>query len=108
MKERFSALQISKVIDQALIYQCACPAQVCKAIFELRDLHAYQVGCGGDAANDREVHDTIALATEQAHALMEVCLHDVLVIEGWDLVSFTMPDGLRKKLLNALDDLTFR
>ena len=44
MKEKYNASQVSKVIDQALVYQCACPAQVCRAIFELRELHEYQIG----------------------------------------------------------------
>lgn len=53
MKEQFDAAQISKVIDQALVYQCACPAQVCRAIFELRELYEYQMNCVNDSANKR-------------------------------------------------------
>ena len=41
MKTRFSAVEVSKIIDQALIYQCACPAQVATTILELRDLFDY-------------------------------------------------------------------
>ena len=67
MKERFNASQISKVIDQALVYQCACPAQVCRAIFELRELYEYQMNCANDSVNDQLVHNTIALSTEKAH-----------------------------------------
>ena len=59
MKQRFNASQISKVIDQALVYQCACPAQVCRAIFELRELYEYQMNCVTDSANDEQVHNTI-------------------------------------------------
>ncbi|GAB1489691.1 hypothetical protein MASR2M8_21440 [Opitutaceae bacterium] len=102
MNERFSTSQISKVIDQALIYQCACPAQVCRAIFELRELYAYQVDCANDTANDRLVHETIAASTEQSHALMEQCLARILEIEGWDLTTLTMPESLRKKTLKSL------
>ncbi len=70
MKERYNAEQISKVIDQALIYQCACPAQVCKAIFELRELYDYQINCASDSKNNALVHKTIAAATEASHEIM--------------------------------------
>ena len=97
MKEQFNASQVSKVIDQALVYQCACPAQVCKAIFELRELHEYQTNCANDSVNDEAVHNTIALATEKAHALMEDCLASILKIEGWDMATLNMPEALKKK-----------
>ena len=97
MQETFDSAQISKVIDQALLYQCACPAQVCRAIFELRELHAFQMNCADDTANDRLVHETIAAATEQSHQLMERCLEKILEIEGWDRATLTMPSSLRKK-----------
>ena len=97
MKEKFNSSQISKVIDQSLIYQCACPAQVCRAIFELRELYEYQVNCKNDSANDKRVHGAIALATEQAHVIMEECLSQILEIEGWDKNSLAMPEALKKK-----------
>ena len=97
MKEKYNASQVSKVIDQALVYQCACPAQVCRAIFELRELHEYQMNCASDSANDELVHKTIAQATEKAHELMEDCLTSILDIEGWDKGSLTMPEALKKK-----------
>lgn len=98
MKELFNTAQISKIIDQALMYQCACPAQVSRTIFELRELYDYQTQCANDTANDRLVHETIAAATEQAHVLMEQCLIRVLEIEGWDPSTLTMPESLRKKV----------
>ena len=97
MKERFNASQVSKVIDQALVYQCACPAQVCRAIFELRELHEYQTNCANDSVNDEVVHNTIALATEKSHELLEDCLARILEIEGWDMATLNMPEGLKKK-----------
>jgi hypothetical protein len=97
MKEQFTAVQVSKVLDQALLYQCACPAQVCRAIFELRELYEYQKNCGNAAEQDRQVHERIALATERAHAEMEACLERVLEIEGWDRATLEMPQRLRKK-----------
>jgi hypothetical protein len=102
MKERFTPMQVSKVLDQALVYQCACPAQVCRAIFELRDLYDYQKNCGNDSSQDRQVHERIALATDRAHAEMEECLARVLEIEGWDLATLAMPENLKKKVAKPL------
>lgn len=102
MQQRFDATQMSKVLDQALVYQCACPAQVCRAIFELRDLHDYQLNCANDTTNDRAVHDAIAQSTERAHQVMEECLARVLEIEGWNMTTLIMPESLRKKPLRPL------
>ena len=102
MQERFNAAQVSKVIDQALVYQCACPAQVCRTIFELRELYDYQMNCANSTANDRVVHETIAATTAQAHQLMEECLAKILEIEGWDLATLEMPLSLRKKPAKSL------
>ena len=98
MKEQFNASQISKVIDQALIYQCACPAQVCKAIFELRELYDYQMNCASDNNNNALVHKTIAAAAEVSHEIMEECLKQILQIEGWDQSNFIMPELLKQKI----------
>ena len=97
MIEKYNSAQISKVIDQALVYQCACPAQVCRAIFELRELYEYQMNCASDSANDDLVHKTIAAATEKSHEMMEECLKKILEIEGWDQNTFVMPEVLKKK-----------
>ena len=97
MKEQFSASQISKVIGQALFYQCACPAQICKAIFELRELHAYQMNCASDSGNDERVHQVISRAAQASHQLMEACLQEILAIEGWDQTTFEMPEALKNK-----------
>ncbi len=97
MQEKYHASQLSKVIDQALVYQCACPAQVCRAIFELRELYDYQMNCASDTANDRLVHEAIAQAAERSHEVMEQCLAKVLEIEGWEPATLSMPESLRKK-----------
>ena len=102
MKQQFDSAQISKVIDQSLMYQCACPAQVCKAIFELRDLYRYQMDCLNDSDNDVQVHSAIAQAVEQSHALMEACLTQVLELEGWDVASLEMPEPLQAKIRKVL------
>lgn len=97
MQTKYNDAQLSRVIDQALVYQCACPAQVCRAIFELRELYDYQMKCATDSTNDQSVHHTIAETAAQAHEAMEKCLERVLEIEGWDPENLVMPDGLRKK-----------
>ena len=102
MKTIFAPSQVSRVIDQALVFQCACPAQVCRAIFELRELHEYQMKCVSDSRNDERVHRDIADVAERTHALMEECLIRVLEIEGWDPVSLTMPESLKKKSAKVL------
>ena len=102
MKEQFDPSQISKIIDQSLLYQCACPAQVCRAIFELRELYRYQMECSNDSTNDVLVHQAIAEAAEKSHAHMEQCLTRVLEIEGWDAATLTMPPQLKAKQLKSL------
>ena len=97
MHSKFDSGRVARIIDQALVYQCACPAQVCSALIGLRDLYDYQQKCMDATDNDRRVHETIAAAAAQAHALLEQCLQDVLVIEGWDVQTLRMPDNLRKK-----------
>jgi hypothetical protein len=102
MKEQFTAAQVSRIIDQALIFQCACPAQVCRAIFELRELYEYQVNCANDTQNDKRVHNAIATATEKSHEAMEACLEQILGIEGWDKTTLTLPPALMKKRVKSI------
>ena len=102
MKERYNAEQISKVIDQALIYQCACPAQVCKAIFELRELYDYQINCASDSKNNALVHKAIAAAAEASHEIMEECLKQILDMEGWNQANFVMPESLKQNTFKLL------
>jgi hypothetical protein len=97
VKALFAESDLARIIDQSLVFQCACPAQVSATIVELRDLHRYQMLCAGESDNDRRVHEAIAAAALDAHARMEVCLRQVLEIEGWDLDSMTMPDSLKKR-----------
>lgn len=101
MNLRWSDAQVSRVIDQSLIYQCACPAQVCKEIIGLRQLYKYQQDCLNQTTTDKLVHQRIAEDTEQAHIRMELCLEAVLEFEGWDLQTLTMPAELKKKVLKS-------
>jgi hypothetical protein len=102
LEARYSADDISRIIDQALVYQCACPAQLATTLLELRDLYDYQMKCREDDDTDGRVHDAIAAATAEAHERMERCLDHVLEIEGWDRKTLTMPAGLRKRPTKSL------
>jgi hypothetical protein len=93
---RFSDDQLRQITNQAMIYLCACPAQVARQILSIRELHDYQRGCAGKGALMEKVHSRIAESTVRVHAELEQCLDDVLDREGWDRATMTMPDGLRK------------
>lgn len=95
MNETYSALQLSTIIDRSLVYQCACPAQVCRTLLELRDLFDYQIHCRDLSTTDRDVHAAIAKATASAHAEMERCLDEVLRLEGWNRETLELPEQLR-------------
>lgn len=96
MKTRFSDQQLSHILDQSLIYQCACPAQVVKHVIGLRDLFAYQRDCLNQTDTDVAVHQRIAVDTQRAHAALEECLHAVLLLEQWDMATLKMPVSLQK------------
>jgi len=96
MKTQFSDTQLSQILDQSLIYQCACPAQVAKHIIGLRDLYAYQQGCLNQSDTDVAVHQRIAADAQRAHTVLEECLHEVLVLEQWDMQTLKMPVTLQK------------
>jgi len=102
LESRYSAEDISRIIDQALVYQCACPAQIATTLLELRDLFDYQVKCADSDDTNRRVHEAIARATVEAHARMELCLDEVLEIEGWDRETLTMPEALRSRPTKSL------
>lgn len=93
---RFSEEQISQILDQALVYQCACPAQVCRAILGLRELHQYQEDCLNRTETDTKVHQSIGKSASESHDVMEACLEQILELEGWDMSTLKMPESLRK------------
>lgn len=101
MQHLYSAAQLEKIIDEATIYICACPAQVAKMVSKLRHLHDYQQNCLARESTElnREVHDRIAQATVEAHRIMETCMDDILRIEGWNPETLKMPDDLRELLV---------
>jgi len=93
---RFSDEQLRVIIEQAVIYMCACPAQVAEQMLYLRGLHAYQQRCINSGGLSEAVHRVIAEATSRAHVELEQCLEQVLDMEGWDRGALTMPPGLRQ------------
>jgi len=93
---RFPDWVLQKIIDEATIYFCGCPAQVCKQIVHLRQLYEYQRECSAKVNElTAESHRLIAAATAHAHAELEECLGRVLEVEGWDRTTYNMPPGLR-------------
>lgn len=92
----YTNAQLEHIVDQAMIYQCACPAQVASMMMALRELHAYEQKClSRDDAPLVETHRLISTAAEAAHAIMETCLQKVIAIEGWDAATLNMPEALR-------------
>jgi hypothetical protein len=96
MNKKFSDQELTSIIEEALIYMCACPAQVAEQVRHLRGLHAYQVNCEQLPDTESIVHQTIAQAAAQAHEIMENCMEEILRLEGWDRKTLKMPEGLRK------------
>ena len=95
LTKRFSEAELEKIIDEAFLYMCACQAQVAAELRRLRKLISYQRNCEKTSQVGAEVHQVIANAASEAHALLESCLDQVLTIEGWDRKTLTMPPGLR-------------
>jgi len=91
----FQDHELEKVREEALIYMCACPAQVAQSIAQLRGLFAYQQACEASRHDELGVHARIAEAVRVAHATLEDCLEDILRVEGWDRTTLDMPPGLR-------------
>ncbi|MBS1138827.1 MAG: hypothetical protein H6R13_280 [Proteobacteria bacterium] len=103
LKKQFSDQELQQIIEEATIYMCACPAQVVVQIRGLRELFQYQLSCEIDPGNDPAVHQAIADVTVRAHAMMEDCLEQVLSMEGWDRATLQMPEGLRRKMSEAVE-----
>lgn len=102
MKFRFSSQQLEKIREQALIYQCACPAQLCVNIQSVRELYETQLRCMDSTEADQAVHSRIRTSSEKCHLELEDCLEEVLRIEGWDMSTLEMPENLKKNLLNEI------
>ena len=97
LKQIFSSTQLNKIMGQSLDYQCACPAQVCGAVIDLRELYEYQANCLKDSETDHKMHESIASGTAISHAALEACLQEILELEGWDPILLNLPDSLKGK-----------
>jgi hypothetical protein len=97
LETRFSERQLEKIVDEAAVYMCACPAQVAAEIRRLRQLISYQNDCELEENTNVETHRAIAAAASQAHAIMEECMDKILTLEGWDRETLKMPENLRKQ-----------
>jgi len=100
-EEKFSDQDLEKIVDEGLIYMCACPAQVAEAIRQLRALYRYQTHCVNDPDNASAVHQTIAQSAILAHAQLQDCLDQVLSLEKWDRATLSMPANLRVRQAKA-------
>jgi len=101
-EERYSDLELMSIVEQGMIYMCACPAQLAEALLKLRSLHKYQLTCASNPENDAAVHAAIARSTVQSHHIMQDCLDTVIALEKWDRATLKMPEGLRKRQLQEL------
>lgn len=100
---QYSDEQLEQIKNQGLIYACVCPSQVSEQILSLRLLLKYQAQCQKEA-DERTIdtHNLIVDASVKAHAIMEKCLHDILISEGWDLETLKMPEYLRDLIVEKL------
>lgn len=104
MNTRYPNEVITHIIEQSIIYSCACPAQICAVINKNRALFNYQQRCLNLTDTDKAVHQTIAKTTENIHILLEKCLEDILHLEGWDMETYQMPESMQKKLMSEFSE----
>jgi hypothetical protein len=103
MDIRYTREQLSFIQEQAMIYQCACPAQVSELLLQMLDLDAYQANCLTQTDVDARVHKRIASAILDASPIIEKCLTDILNLEGWNLHTLEIPEFLQKRLLESIE-----
>jgi hypothetical protein len=102
--ETFSEHELEKIIDEGMVYMCACPAMVADSLRKVRSLYRYQLNCLTDGNNDPRVHQTIARSAILVQQQLEACLEEVLEIEHWDRATLTMPEGLRARQQREMAD----
>lgn len=81
----FESSQLAHIIDQAMIYQCACP---CRGPAHPRSARVVPLPdqLPGDAQRGfRASTPWIMESVQRTHAEMEACPADVLAAEGWDM-----------------------
>jgi hypothetical protein len=94
-QERFSDNDLGKIIEEGMIYMCACPAQVAENVRKVRNLYRYQINCLENPNNDSFVDTTIAKTAIIAHSQLEECMAKILEHEKWDQTTLEMPANLR-------------
>lgn len=104
MNRKYSQDQLLSIMEQAMIYQCACPSLVTRLASDLQHLYDYQLNCMNDTNTDVKVHQHIAQATTEAYAIIEACLSNILALEGWDLNTLKMPEYLVQQQLDELEN----
>lgn len=102
-EERFHDDDLAKIIEEGLIYMCACPAQVAESLRNVRSLYRYQLNCLESPKNESIVHTTIANAAIVAHAQLEDCMDKILDLEKWDRTTLQMPANLRQRQADEID-----
>jgi hypothetical protein len=103
MNTHYSERELNLIRDQGMIYQCACPAQVSELLALMQRLYTYQANCLAQTDVDARVHEQISRALTTAYPVLEKCLTDILVLEGWDMATLKMPAFLQKRLLDGHD-----
>ncbi|MEQ1485301.1 hypothetical protein [Methyloglobulus sp.] len=102
LDNKFTALQLAIINEQAALYTCACPVHISMQITNLRKLFDYQKACmemPTESDVHMQVHQRIAEVTKQTHQLMEQCLDEILDLEGWDRTKLEMPTGIRTRVV---------
>jgi len=103
LAKRYNNQQLETILDEAMVYLCACPAQVAEQLLQLRKVFDYQNKCIRKGSLLADVHLRIATSISIAHAELENCLTDVMQMEGWDPQTLKMPEGLRELRQKAMD-----
>lgn len=104
MNRQYTHDKLLTIMEQAMIYQCACPSLVTKIASDLQHLYDYQLTCMNNTSNDAEIHSLIAEAATKAYIVIEDCLTRILTLEGWDMNTLKMPDYLIKQQINELEN----
>ena len=102
--ERFSDSDLEKIVEEGLIYMCACPAQVAETLRKVRSLYRYQMNCLENPNNDSVVHATIAETAIAIQAQLEDCVEKIFELEKWDRTTLQMPPDLRRRQVEEIDN----
>lgn len=73
-RQSYSNEDVTRILEQVLLHQCACPSQLCRMVLGLRELLQYERDCLDHTSTDVQVHQTIEQAAGQCLEIMEACL----------------------------------